>query len=1133
MAFNVLTTPSGKSGLSCLHSACIEGDIGTVSAIFNCSPDKLDTAIATGVKILCNSAHFPGKSIYSVLREQGSVQHKQIRELLEKVAKHFHSQSLLHLAAKKGNTEHLRRLLDCGEYIDSLSPDLSGTRETPLMLAARFNDVEVVEYLIEKGAGLEMQNHMGFSPIHYAAMGGKTINILRLIELGADVLKESYEKESAIHLAVKNGHARAVQLLLEHGADAMTRNDLSFTPVMLAAQNGHLETIQVLLRNRGSVNVGAKNSRMLLHCAAEGDHTDVVKCILQNCGNVLAKTSENLTVLHLATSLELVKLLVEKGADIHAVERLGSTPLHAAAGKGQTDTVNYLLNQGADINSRSVAGYSALFCALNRGHAATAKALIERGCDLNLKNGEDPYKSAIPILLKNAVLNGQNDVLQIIVDILGVSVETVTSRRQTLLCEAAEVGKCDMITFLLDRGANINGTDNVDTDFWSWSEEEEGVLLGPIKAGRLSPLYCALKAGHAKAAKLLIERGADTSNLNHRCCSLQTLAARNGLFDILELLSGTDSIYFAKMDDGNTALTSAAGRGDVKSVQFLLQKGVDINAKNMSGDTALSCAIKGVSRLGVIEIVNLLLSSGADINAKNYNSETPLQIACEKNLDLVAETLLEQGCETNVGNIHSYSSLHYAARNNNGKLTKMLLQYGADASVKSDQDEVTPLHLAASNESVHAAKVLLSHAVNIEATNKLGQTPLAVAAARGSLPMTELLLRNGSNVQTKDRCGKTPLIHAAENSIKDQYESITRDLLMEGSCVNATDQYGRSCIHYGSRKATRDLLEFLLDCGACVHLPDRNRETPLHFAASFSNTEGVAWLLEHGADVGALDIENRTPLHAASYHCLLGGGPVELLIQHGADVHSTDNNGWLPLHFAAAQGSFAAYRSLVLNGSDVTAVDKKGRTALHLAAASKLRPELAAFLMRHGSDINARDFSGQTVFGARGLGLHISPRWNFLQEYLDNGGDIHAVDIPTGLTTLHYAAACDFVSTLDCLLNQGLDTEARDGNGDTPVHLAASRGKTEMIQRLVQKGADMSAVNSKGLTPLLACFTDINYRGRGSECLLNYGSNVQEADYHGNTAVHFAVYGPRLLKMIIEKGGNVNAVNVHGCTPLH
>ena len=291
LAFNKLITPETTSGLSCLQSACVKGDIETVNAILNYSPDKLDSAIAMGIKIGYNSSVFPGKSLLTVLRLKGSETHKQISELVEKVTKHFQSQSLLHLAAKRGNTEHLRRLLECGEHVDSLSPDLmEGLRETPLMLAARYNEVDVVEFLIERGASLEAQDIEYLRPIHHAVKGGKISNVLRLIELGAKVSKENLDYRSPVHLAAECGHTDIVRLLLEHGVDATKCVACSGrTPIMLAAGNGHLETLKLLLINGCDLDKADESGQLCLHCAAEGDHFDLVKFILESGGNVLSK----------------------------------------------------------------------------------------------------------------------------------------------------------------------------------------------------------------------------------------------------------------------------------------------------------------------------------------------------------------------------------------------------------------------------------------------------------------------------------------------------------------------------------------------------------------------------------------------------------------------------------------------------------------------------------------------------------------------------------------------------------------------------------------------------------------------------------------------------------------------------
>ncbi len=840
MAFNFLTTPDKDSGLSRLQSACIDEDVETVSLILNYSPGKLDSTIALSLKIGHNAPNFAGKSIYAVLRQQVSKEHKQISEMVEKVTKHFQSQSLLHLAAKKGQVEHLCRLLDCGEHVDSLLPKpLYKHKETPLMLAARFNEEDVVEFLVERGASLEMQDAKGNTALHHAAMGGKVRLMLRLIELGANVLKVNRGLASALILAVENGHTEAVRLLLEHGADAKEVNYKGESPLMLAAQKGHMHIIHLLLTNGENLSEGDKEGRLPLHYAAEGDQTDVVKFILEKNGNIFAKTLGEDTLLHLATRLELVQYLVEQGADIHARNSHARTPLHAAAEKGQSDTISYLLNQGADINSEDEDNWSAVCFAVYGGHAAASKVLIERDCDLKLGNDyfhdfdNDYY---FENLFQFAAERGVTDILQPLIDRgFSEALDKVNRNGETPIVQAAWAGHYDTVAVLLDLGANVNGNngtkrknakdscgDHMGSDCEDSEEDEDDPFI--------SPLHYALNAGQNEVAKLLIERGADTSNLDSS-------------HDILQLISNS----------GETLLTSAVNCGDFDSISLLLERGVDVNEKNMSGETAL-CRIltQDPQHPRTTEIARLLLTHGAELNIRNAYFQTPLQRACLLNYDKVAELLLELGCETNV---YGYSPLFFATRNNNVKLVQMLLQYGADPNIGTDDKErMTPLHEAARSNSVHVAQVLLEHGVDLEAIDAQGRTPLGRAVACGGLPMVELLLEHGSSVHTKDNQGKTPIVLAVEPPRCNL--NVVKTLLDHGSPVNDTGELGRSALHY-IHHATRECCDLLLQYGADVKLPDINKETPLHVAATAGNTACIEWLLQQGADVGALDRENE------------------------------------------------------------------------------------------------------------------------------------------------------------------------------------------------------------------------------------------------------------------------------------
>ena len=260
--------------------------------------------------------------MWAVLILHQSQRHKQILTRVKAICQDFHSQSLLHLAAREGQIHHLRRLLDGDEQVNAETTDYSGKGQTPLMLAARFNDEEVIEFLIERGASPEMEDYQHRTSFNYAAEGGKVRNVLRLIERGVNVLQTDESGYSALHLAASNGHTNVVRLLIEHGADvnevARSSDNSGCTPLMLAAEKGHLRTVQVLLQNEAYSKKENGNAWLPLHSAAKGDNPEVLKFLLKRDGNVLAVTNLVTTVLHLATTLDLVMTPVDHGAKIQA-----------------------------------------------------------------------------------------------------------------------------------------------------------------------------------------------------------------------------------------------------------------------------------------------------------------------------------------------------------------------------------------------------------------------------------------------------------------------------------------------------------------------------------------------------------------------------------------------------------------------------------------------------------------------------------------------------------------------------------------------------------------------------------------------------------------------------------------------
>ncbi len=137
----------------------------------------------------------------------------------------------------------------------------------------------------------------------------------------------------------------------------------------------------------------------VLHAVDEGGNLEVVKYLVEQGADVNAKDEDGWTVLHAVDeggNLEVVKYLVEQGADVNAKGEWGRTALHAVAEGGNLEVLKYLVEQGADVNAKGEWGRTALYSAARRGNLEVVKYLVEQGADVNAKtkDGETVLQTA-------------------------------------------------------------------------------------------------------------------------------------------------------------------------------------------------------------------------------------------------------------------------------------------------------------------------------------------------------------------------------------------------------------------------------------------------------------------------------------------------------------------------------------------------------------------------------------------------------------------------------------------------------------------------------------------------------------------------------------------------------------------
>jgi len=203
------------------------------------------------------------------------------------------------------------------------------------------------------------------------------------------------EKDPALILAIRKGNVQTVSLMIKAGADLNVANWFGVTPLYAAAELGQAGVMAELIAKGATVKTTGSDTLVI---ASRWGHEAAVKVLL-NAG-MDGKGEYGTKALSQAADyghLPVVKLLVEKGADVNARDPSGYTPLARAAEANEKDIALFLLDKGADRNGRDNFEMTPLLRAAQRDHADMVKLLIEKGADINAKNknGETAVLTAV------------------------------------------------------------------------------------------------------------------------------------------------------------------------------------------------------------------------------------------------------------------------------------------------------------------------------------------------------------------------------------------------------------------------------------------------------------------------------------------------------------------------------------------------------------------------------------------------------------------------------------------------------------------------------------------------------------------------------------------------------------------
>jgi ankyrin repeat protein len=185
--------------------------------------------------------------------------------------------------------------------------------KTPLMVAAKIGDLELVKLLLSRGADINAATHNGGTPLMFSAIPGNPDIVRLLIEHGADVNAVAHFNWTALMVASAKGHDSVIRLLLENGANANAADVYGWTPLMRAVHTNRYAAVAAFLEI-GDVRLDAVDetgATALHHAAAEG-HLEIARILLDKGAPVSAENSQGLTPMAVARRQEheeMVRLL--------------------------------------------------------------------------------------------------------------------------------------------------------------------------------------------------------------------------------------------------------------------------------------------------------------------------------------------------------------------------------------------------------------------------------------------------------------------------------------------------------------------------------------------------------------------------------------------------------------------------------------------------------------------------------------------------------------------------------------------------------------------------------------------------------------------------------------------------------
>jgi len=394
---------------------------------------------------------------------------------------------------------------------------------------------------------------------------------------------------------------------------------------------------------------------------------------------------------------------------------------------------------------------------------------------------------------------------------------------------------------------------------------------------------------------------------------------------------------------------------------------------------------------------------------------------------------------------------------------------------------------------------------DINVKDTYGDTLLHKAVEQGEEKVVVFLLSKGAQVDIKNNVENTPLYVAYEKGNK----ALIKLLVDKGADVNIKDKFfGNTLLHEfckGARSDAKEMITFLLAKGADINSTNKTGDTPLCIAYDCSKKEILVLLIEKGADLNKKDKWGNALLHKLVESSKADAKEMIIfLLNKGADINSTNDAGDTPLNVAYDNDKKELFTLLIEKGADLNKKDKWGNTISHklVESTDKDALEMMELVLGKGANANVTNEMGHSPSSIA----------------YDNAN----------------------MPMLTLLIQRGVGVKDKDKySEETLLHKIAKKPRKdalEIIELLLQAGADINSKTHIGETPLMVAFTESNREI--FDFLLEKGADANMQDSFGETLLHRLAEGSRndaleMIELLLAKGADANIKNRIGDNPYN